>query len=453
MNARELDAHMRSLAAWVDWDQTSCDGFKYGDPNTQVSGIAVGWQSTLAALQEAHERGCNLFVTHEPTFYSHMDNDPEAMATEPAKAKRAFLDRTGMVVYRCHDAWDVMEREGVLDRWVAHLDLGPVVAQDRFHRVIQVPTVTAWELANLVAQRVKPLGEQAVRFVGERATMVHRLGVGTGAITNVRAMVELGADAVLVTDDGISMWRDGAWVADLGVPAMVISHTTAEIPGLLGLEEHLRGAFPDLPVCFVGERCGYELLVAERTRMRLIRMRRDSLDDLPPVVLPEGYRLASMRSDEVWAYLQIVNQSLFAGEVGEPWFRRTFAEDPLYHPAHIQLIWHGDKPVAGAAAWHASVEGQPYGMVHWVGALREERGLGLGKAITLATLHRLRQRGYRRALLDTNPWRLQAVAAYLRLGFEPWPSDDAGEQLWKETLESLERWRAGRAARPGGERT
>jgi len=187
--------------------------------------------------------------------------------------------------------------------------------------------------------------------------------------------------------------------------------------------------------------------------MRLIRMRRDSLDDLPPVVLPEGYRLASMRSDEVWAYLQIVNQSLFAGEVGEPWFRRTFAEDPLYHPAHIQLIWHGDKPVAGAAAWHASVEGQPYGMVHWVGALREERGLGLGKAITLATLHRLRQRGYRRALLDTNPWRLQAVAAYLRLGFEPWPNDDAGEQLWKETLESLERWRAGRAARPGGERT
>jgi hypothetical protein len=47
--------------------------------------------------------------------------------------------------------------------------------------------------------------------------------------------------------------------------------------------------------------------------------------------------------------------------------------------------------------------------------------------------------------LDTNPWRVQAVAAYLRLGFEPWPRGPEGEQLWKSTLEALERWRAGRA--------
>jgi len=443
--ARELDDHMRSLGTWVAWDAGTCDGFKYGDPEVEVRGIAVGWQSTLEALQAAHAQGCNLFVTHEPTFYSHFDDDPERGASAPAMAKRAFLDETGMVVYRCHDVWDVVEGNGVVDRWVAHLDLGEVVAGDRFHRVIEVPATTAWELAGQVGQRVRALREQAVRFIGSRSAMVHRLGVGTGAITDVRAMVELGADAVLVTDDGISMWRDGAWLADLGVPAMVINHTTAEIPGLLGLEEHLRQAFPDVPVCFVGDSCGYELLVAEGTRVKLIRMRRDTLDDLPPVVLPEGYRLANMREDEVWAYLQVVNRSLFAGEADEAWFRGTFQDDPLYHPAHIQVIWHGDEPVAGAAAWHTSVAGEPYGMVHWVGASRSERGLGLGKAITLATLHRLRQRGYRRALLDTNPWRVQAVAAYLRLGFEPWPRGPEGEQLWKSTLEALERWRAGRA--------
>lgn len=443
MIARELDAHMRSLGIWVAWDSGSCDGFKYGDSDAVVRGIAVGWQSTLAALKEAHSRGCNLFVTHEPTFYSHMDDDPALLASEPAMAKKAFLDETGMVVYRCHDVWDVIQQEGIIDRWVAYLDLGPVVAGDRFHRVIEVPTVTAWELANQVARRVRAFNEQAVAFIGERGTMVHRLGVGTGAITNVRTMVELGADAVLVADDGVLLWREGAWLTDLGVPAMVVNHTTAEIHGLLALVEHLRKVFADVPVHFVGARCGYELLATEGTREQLIRMRRDRLDDLPSVTLPDGYRLADMSEHEVDAYLQVVNNSLFSGEIGEAWFNRTFRDDPLYHPAHIQLIWHGDAPVAGAAAWHTTVEGKPYGMVHWVGVVRDERGKGLGKAITLATLHRLAQRGYRLALLDTNPWRLQAVAAYLRLGFQPWATDEQSARLWERTLEELGRWRRG----------
>ncbi|MCD6301928.1 MAG: Nif3-like dinuclear metal center hexameric protein [Anaerolineae bacterium] len=443
MIARDLDLHMRSVATWVAWDNGTCDGFKYGDPDTMVTGIAVAWQSQLSALKEARACGCNLFVTHEPTFYAHMDDDQALLASEPAVTKQKFLDDAGMVVYRCHDVWDVIEGEGVIDRWVARLELGPVVAGDRYHRVIEVPTVTAWELASQIGQRVSALDEQTVAFIGERSTMVHRLGVGTGAITDVRKMVDMGADAVLVTDDGVLLWREGAWLADLGIPAMVVNHTTAEIPGLLGLEEHLRRTFDGVPVHFVGQRCGYEILNAGGTREQLIRMRRDTLDDLPPVELPEGYRLASMREHEVKAYLQVVNESLFAGEIGEPWFNRTFRDDPLYHPAHIQLIWHGDTPVAGAAAWHTTVGKDPYGMVHWVGVRRQERGKGLGKAITLATLRRLRERGYQQALLDTNPWRLQAVAAYLRLGFRPWATDDMKAQLWERTLEDLERWRLG----------
>ena len=445
--ARDLDRHMRSVGTWVAWDDGTCDGFKYGDPENVVEGIAVAWQSTLSALREARARGCNLFVTHEPTFYAHMDDDEELLNSEPAFTKKAFLDDAGIVVYRCHDVWDIIEGEGVIDRWVAHLDLGPVVAGDRYQRVIEVPTVTAWELASQVGQRVKTLSEQALAFVGERGTMVHRLGVGTGAITNVRKMVELGADAVLVTDDGVLLWREGAWLADRGIPAMVVNHTTAEIPGLLGLAEHLRRTFEGVPVHFVGRRCGYEVLSSEGNRMQLIRMRRDTLDGLPPIELSEGYRLAPMGDDQVEAYLQIVNESLFAGETGEAWFHRTFREDPLYHPAHIQLIWRGDTPVAGAAAWHNTADGDPYGMVHWVGVSRQERGKGLGKAITLATLHRLRERGYHQALLDTNPWRLQAVAAYMRLGFRPWVTDETSE-LWERTLEELERWRVTGRPRP-----
>ena len=55
LRARDIDEHMRSVGTWVDWDHT-CDGFKYGDPDTEIKGVAVGWQSFQSALEEAQAK-------------------------------------------------------------------------------------------------------------------------------------------------------------------------------------------------------------------------------------------------------------------------------------------------------------------------------------------------------------------------------------------------------------
>src|SRR5919201_1310197 len=104
---RDIDRHMRSLGTWVRWDQT-VDTFKAGDPDTPVRGIAVAWQSQWPTLKAAHAAGCNLFITHEPTFYVHRDDDPGPYQDALLDAKRAWLQQTGMVIYRCHDVWDVV---------------------------------------------------------------------------------------------------------------------------------------------------------------------------------------------------------------------------------------------------------------------------------------------------------------------------------------------------------
>lgn len=92
-----------------------------------------------------------------------------------------------------------------------------------------------------------------------------------------------------------------------------------------------------------------------------------------------------------------------------------------------------------SGAWHTKIERERWGMVHFVGVLASERGAGLGRAITLAALHRRRARGMTRAMLDTHVWRLPAVAAYLRLGFEPWPNAMATEAVWVEVQAELAR--------------
>ncbi len=426
---------MRRVAPWVDWRKT-CDGFKYGDPDMEVKGIAVAWQSTLAALEEAYQQGCNLFITHEPTFYSHMDDDQALKMSAPGKRKQAFLERTGMVVYRCHDAWDTFPKIGILDAWSAFLGFEGARVKKGYYCVHDIPPMMAWELTTYIARKILPLGEREVRFIGKRSATVKRLAIGTGAITDVREMVALGADAVLATDDGVVLWRDAAWMGDAGIPLLVVDHCTAEIPGLRNLAKFLEEKF-HLPTWFVGPTCLYEDYVAEQYRDQDIRMRRDDLGNLPPVILPRGYVLRPMKAGEEWAYLAVMNASIFAGEADRAWFEKQFSGDPRFRPEHLLLIWKGEKPVAAAAAWHRIVRGEAWGMVHWVGVDRTERRKGLGKAIVLAVLHRLRERGFYRAMLDTQSWRLPAIATYLSLGFKPWPSANVPFSRWQGILREL----------------
>jgi putative NIF3 family GTP cyclohydrolase 1 type 2/GNAT superfamily N-acetyltransferase len=438
--AQDIDAHLHAVAPWVDWEHT-CDGFKYGDPASEVKGIAVAWQSLQDALEEAHELGCNLFVTHEPTFYSHMDDDERLKATEPARRKMAFLDHADMVVYRCHDAWDVYPQIGIVDAWSRFLGLGEPIARAKYYNLHALDSVSAWELTYRLAQRVASLGEGAVQFVGTKWQMVSRLAVGTGAITNVRQMVDLGADVVLVTDDGTTLWRDAAWMEDLGVPMIIVNHMTAEIPGLRKLAEHLQERFPQIPVHFVGPTCSYALAATQRNADVSIHMRRNDLENLPPIELPSGYTARAMREDEAWAYLAVMNKSNYSGEADEIWFERTFSSDPEYDPAFLQIIWRGEQPVAAAAGWHAEIEGERWGVVHWVGVDSGERGRKLSRAVSLAALHCLKARSFGKAMLITQDWRMAAIATYLRLGFKPWPNETAPEQVWQRVLTNLQSWR------------
>jgi putative NIF3 family GTP cyclohydrolase 1 type 2/GNAT superfamily N-acetyltransferase len=440
--ARDVHAHFRSVGTWVDWEGgTTCDGFKAGTPNTPVTGIAVGWQSSLPALRQASDLGCNLFITHEPTFYAHMDNDKGWRDTEPGQRKAAFLDRKGMVVYRCHDLWDIFPRLGIVDAWSEFLDLGQPVATARYYNVHEVPTTTAWELTHRIALAVFKLHEQAVQLFGAKWQMVHRLAVGTGAITNVRKMVELGADVLLTTDDGATLWRDAAWLEDLGLPMILVNHRTAEIPGLYKLVEYLQQQFPGLPVHFVGSTCSYEIYATQRMREIQLRLRIDDLQHLPPVVLPEGYECRPMRPDQVWAYLEVMNRSNYHGEADQPWFEDQFARDPEYDPVNLLLIWKDERPVAATAAWQGMVDGERWGIIHWVGAVDSERGKGLGKAIVLAAMHRLRERGFQKAYLGTQDWRMPAINTYWSLGFRPWYTERVPKEVWDQILANLDDWR------------
>ncbi|MHA1732539.1 MAG: Nif3-like dinuclear metal center hexameric protein [Promethearchaeota archaeon] len=249
--------HIREVGTWVNWTHT-CDEVLVGDPDRALTGIAVGWMGTLDVLKTAESLGCNLFVTHEPLYVvekAFFDYDV------PLLEKKEWIDASGLCVLRCHDFWDDFPEVGIHGAWAKQLGLaGRPVEADKFYEIHDIGETTAGELARQVLERVSSLGQDCVHLVGDPQTKVTRLGIGTGAITNYKTMSGMGADVLLVTDDGTRLWESGQWSRDSGVPLLVVNHATAEEPGMVTLAEYIRGVFPGTPVHHLPVGCLYRTI-------------------------------------------------------------------------------------------------------------------------------------------------------------------------------------------------
>jgi hypothetical protein len=261
MKASELQSWLRSLnGGWLDPDKT-VDTFKAGAPEAPVRGIAVGWMSYRWALEKALALGCNVFITHEPTYYHHHDNDERVFRLPGVQEKRRFIEESGLVIIRCHDLWDQMPTVGIPDSWGALLGLGEAIDSQGYYRVYDVAGRTAGDVARQVASRTAQLGQEAVQLIGPGEAPVTRAAIGTGAITPFMGFVaDYHADLGICTDDGIAYWRDGAFAIDAGIPLIVVHHAVSEEAGMINLAAYLRDHFPDVPVHHIPQRCMFRLI-------------------------------------------------------------------------------------------------------------------------------------------------------------------------------------------------
>ena len=263
MRAKDVQAYLRTLnGGWVDLEKT-VDTFKSGDPEAEVRGIAVSWMSTTAALRTALSADCNLFITHEPTYCDHYDDhNGWTFSFEGTRAKRAFIEESGLTIIRCHDLWDQVPTIGIPDAWGEALALGQAVGGEGYYRVYDVSGRSAGDVARQVAARTRPYGQESVQLIGDPEAQVHRVAIGTGAITPLFGYIgdfgeAYGLDLAICADDGFTYWREGAYALDAGLPVIIVNHATAEEPGMMRLAEHLRARFSDVPVHFVARGCLY----------------------------------------------------------------------------------------------------------------------------------------------------------------------------------------------------
>jgi len=253
MKARDFRDHCKRVAPWVDWTDT-VDRFMFGDPESDVKGIAVTWIATDAVLCEAARAGLDFVISHEGAFYPQFVGSRSEDAHH--QKKRELLGELGVTLMRCHDTWDRMPEFGIPDAWADFFGF-PSEPRDTecFYKLCKVDGLSVADVARQIAEKTRPLGQSGVSVMGKLAKKVSRLAVGTGARTRLPKMYELGADIILATDDGTHTTNCGLWSLDLDIPVLIVNHATAELPGMMRMADYIRIELPGTKVQYLP--CGF----------------------------------------------------------------------------------------------------------------------------------------------------------------------------------------------------
>jgi putative NIF3 family GTP cyclohydrolase 1 type 2 len=248
MKAIEINRHFLSQATWVDPAKT-VDRIIVGDPQKEVSRVLVTWIASFEAVRVAVERGFDMVMTHEPTFWVHANELEKMESSELSAAKRRFVEESGLVILRNHDAWDRMPRVGIPWAWAAFLGLKgepAAIGANGYQHRYDIEPVPLDELAARIAARTATIGERCVQVVGDPRQRVSRLGIGTGCGCDIRVFQAMGCDASVVCDDGSCYWSGIQRAADAGHPVIRVNHGTSEEPGMATLTRYINENLPGL---------------------------------------------------------------------------------------------------------------------------------------------------------------------------------------------------------------
>ncbi len=229
------------------------DTVKAGDPYTPVTGIAVTFLDTMDVLREADRRGLNLVITHEPTFYNHLD-ETAFFADDPVyREKLNFIQQHHMVVFRLHDQIHSVSPDPIATALVGALGWqGYSEAANPFRAMIPKTS-----LATLSVELARKLNAKTVRVIGDPNLSITHVALIPGAAglqKQVLALRDKDVEVVVVGEsaewEGVEYTRDAS--AQGRPKAMIVlGHEVSEEPGMKWCAEDLRGLFPKLQVIHI----------------------------------------------------------------------------------------------------------------------------------------------------------------------------------------------------------
>lgn len=238
----------------VPWrDATYRDTFKFGGPDTVVTGIATSAFVTIEVIQKAAAAGLNMIIPHEDTYWNDRDDTAIASVDPLYQVKVDLMRRHDIVVFRIHDHMHAQRPDFTYVGSARDVGLeGRYETAPNSHRFV-IPETTLGALAADVKKRT---GARALRVVGDPEARVSRVQLGVGYATP--AINTADVDVVI---SGEQQESDGAfdspaYVQDavaLGITKgwIMLGHVVSEEAGMLEMAQWIKSFVPEVPVQLV----------------------------------------------------------------------------------------------------------------------------------------------------------------------------------------------------------
>lgn len=241
------------LIAPVGKLEDTVDTLKSGDLDAEVRGIAVAFTATFDVIRRAIESGANLIITHEPTYYNHLDETDWLSGDPVYERKRALIASSGVAIFRLHDYIHQYKPDGIVDGMLKALGWESYSFTDDPTR-FTLPSNDVRTVRAIAEEAKRKLGIDSVLVVGDPELPVARFALAVGAPGGRAQMAYLREhDIDLLIAGETNEWETNEYVrdaADMGFnkALIILGHQKSEEAGMRTVVRLLRDAFPALPV-------------------------------------------------------------------------------------------------------------------------------------------------------------------------------------------------------------
>ena len=235
------------------------------EKNQAIDKIGVCWVATKKALQQAKENGIHFIISHENFLYLESTSLWKGYLNS-RNEKIDFCTENDITVYRLHDGWDMYPFYGVADSLnrLVGIDFEKRELSSYHTKAIINGKMTVEQIAQKYADNLCNYGCESVERFGDPKKSVNVLATGIGAATHLPEMIKLGADCMILADDGGTNWTEHQWCADNGISLILLHHSVNEIPGIYGMKQYLEEKFPELEIIKLDEGYQYHTVLPKK---------------------------------------------------------------------------------------------------------------------------------------------------------------------------------------------
>ena len=235
------------------WAEKTVDTYKSGSPESEITGIACTFMATVEVLEKAAAQGCNMVITHEPTYYNHLDQTEQFQGDPVYQAKLALIEDKRMVVFRFHDHWHRTTPDGIYVGMTEKLQWEPYLLEGT-RNIFDLQGRT---VAEITEHLKKTFPDAILRVIGDPELQVQKAAFSAGAPGSMAHIRQLQKEDInLVVIGEAPEWESLSYVRDAsqaGFPkAMIIlGHTVSEEAGMEYCARWMETFIDEIPVRFI----------------------------------------------------------------------------------------------------------------------------------------------------------------------------------------------------------